>query len=148
PQFIEKSLVGGRHQRRMPELWTLARVKTVLLDFDTYNGLEWSGYAIEVNAAFTKEQARNEYYDRLNELIEALKRLGSHNAFGEGDFATGSDCYGPHRSLSFTITSDRLLTPKLIPIVQSLIRSFPHPYIVSVGYDPFLRGSRHGLSSH
>jgi len=130
------------------ELGSLARVKTTILDFDTYNDLDWSGYAVEVNAAFTKEQAQSEYYDRLLELIETLKPLGSDSAFGEGDFATGSDWYGPHRSLSFTITSDRLLTPKLIPTVQSLIRSFPQPYMVSVGYDPFLNGSRHGLSSH
>lgn len=123
-------------------------MKTTILDFDTYNGLDWSGYAVEVNAAFTKEQAQSEYYDRLDELTEALKHLGLHNAFGEGDFATSSDWYGPHRSLSFTITSDRLLAPKLISTVQSLIRSFPQPYMVSVGYDPFLNGSRHGLSSH
>lgn len=123
------------------------RMKVAVLDFDSYIELDWSRYAIAVNPAFTEEQARDEYYNCLDALIAALARLGSHNAFGEGDFATGSDWYGPHRSLSFTVTSDRLLTPELIPTVQSLIRSFPHPYMVSVGYDPFLNGSRHGLSS-
>jgi hypothetical protein len=132
---------------RVVELGSLGRVKPTLLDFDTYNGLDWSRYAIQVTESFTEEQARSEYYDRLDELIAALERLGSHNPFGEGDFATGSDWYGPHRSLSFEITSDRLLTPNLVPTIQALIQSFPHPYMVSVGYDPFLNGSTHGLSS-
>jgi hypothetical protein len=114
-------------------------VKTALLNFDTYNELDWSRYAIQLTESFTEEQARSEYFDRLDALIAALERLGSHNAFGEGDFATGSDWYAPHRSLSFTITSDRLLIPELVPTVQALIRSFPHPYMVSVGYVHFFR---------
>jgi hypothetical protein len=122
-------------------------VKTTLLDFDTYNELDWSRYAIQVTESFTEEQARSEYYDRRAELIAALERFGSHNAFGEGDFATSSDWNRPHRSLGIELTSDRLLTPTLVPTIQALIHSFPHPYIVSVGYDPFLNGSTHGLSS-
>jgi hypothetical protein len=122
-------------------------VKIALLDFDTYNQLDCSRFAIQVNETFTEEDARSEHFDCRDLLIEALKRFGAHNAFGEGDFATGSDWYGPHRSLSFTITSDRLLNPLLLPTVQSVIRSFVHPYMVSIEYDPFLNGSRHGLSS-
>jgi hypothetical protein len=134
--------------RRVVELKPLAGVKIAILDFDTYNDLDWEAYDVEVTAAFTEERARSEYYDRLAELTATLKRLGSHDAFGEGDFATGSDWNGPHRSLAFTITGDRLLTPELIPAVQSLLRSFPRPYMVEIGYDPFLNGSRHGLGPH
>ena len=124
-----------------------ARLKLTLLDFDSYIQLDWSRYAIQVTESFSEEHARSECYDCLDELIEALNRLGSHNAFGEGDFATGSDWYGPHRSLGFTITSDRLLTPELLPTVQSAIRSFSNPYMVNIEYDPFLNGSLHGLNS-
>lgn len=132
---------------RVVELTSLACVKTSLLDFDTYTELDWSRYAIQVTECFTKEQARSEYYDCLDKLIEMLERFGSHNKFGEGDFGTGDDWYGPHRSLGVELTSDRLLTPKLVPTIQALIHSFPHPYMVSVGYDPFLNGSSHDLSS-
>src|SRR4051794_35149687 len=123
-------------------------MKVTVLDFETYNQLKWPQYGIELTDSFTKEHARSEYYDRLDELRRTLESFGIHNAFGEGDFAVGDDWYGPHRSIGFEITSDKLLTPRLIPAVQSLIRSFPHPYVVGVGYDPFLRGSAHRLSSH
>ncbi len=122
-------------------------MKPTVLDFDTYNELDWSRYAVQLTESCTKEQAQSEYYDRLGQLIAALECLGCHNALGEGDFATGSDWYGPHRSLGIAITSDRLLTPELVPTIQALIRSFPHPYMVTVTYDPFLNGSTHGLSS-
>jgi len=120
-------------------------MKVTRLDFDAYNELNWARYAIALTENFTEEHARSEYYESLDELMEALKRFGSHNAFGKRDFATGGDWYGPHRSLSFEITSDRLLTPLIFPAVQFVIRSFRHPYVVAVGYDPFLNGSRHGL---
>ena len=123
-------------------------MKLTLVAFDAYFELDWSRYAIQVNDAFTEKDARSEYFDRLDKLIEVLERSGSHNAFGEGDFATGDDWYGPHRSLSFQLTSDRLLTPKLLSIVQSVIRSFPIPYMVSISYDSFLQGSRHGLTAY
>lgn len=122
-------------------------MKATVFDFETYNQIKWPQYGIELTDSFTKEHARSEYYDCLDRLRQTLERFGSHNAFGEGDFAVGSDWYAPHRSVGFEITSDKLLTPELVPAVQLLIREFSHPYLVDVGYDPFLRGSAYGLSS-
>ena len=70
----------------MPELWTLARVKTVLLDFDTYNGLEWSGYAIEVNAAFTKPTMISSclYWDFALTRTRANSQRNAENSGAEG----------------------------------------------------------------
>ena len=122
-------------------------MKIILLDFDTYLELDWSRYSIQLTESFNENQARSEYFDCLDKLKEILERMGSHSAFGEGDFGTGSDWYCPHRSLSFELSSDRLLTPMLIPTVQSVIHSLPHPYMVTITYDPFLQGSFHGLDS-
>jgi hypothetical protein len=123
-------------------------MKVTILDFETYNHRKFPQYGIQLTESFTKDDARREYHDCLDRLRRALERLGVHNSFGEGDFVVGSDWYAPHRSIGFEISSDKLLTPKLVPSVQSLIRSFSYPYLVDVGYDPFLRGSAHRLSSY
>ena len=122
-------------------------MKVTILDFETYNRLNWPQYGMELTESFTKEHARKEYYDCLERLRGTLEKFGTHNSFGEGDFAVGSD-WDVHRSIGFDISSDKLLTPKLVPAVQSLIRAFPYPYLVDVAYDPFLRGSAHGLKSN
>jgi hypothetical protein len=118
-----------------------------VLDFDTYIDLDWSRYDVSLSERFTEEQARGEYYESLDQLVRVLEDFGTNNAFGERDFTTGDDWHGPHRSMGFAITSDRLLVPELIPSIQALLRSLPNPYMVEFDCDFGVNKSKHGIMS-
>src|SRR5687767_7208279 len=67
-----------------------------------------------------KKVFHDEYWATHHRCMDALMTLGTHDAFGDGDFCMNEDWY-LSRGISVTLTSRKLWRMELIPLIQMVL---------------------------
>jgi hypothetical protein len=81
-----------------------------------------------------EEAFADEYWGTHEEIVEGLRILGASDFYGDGDFCPNQD-FEHSRVVGITLTSEKMMSPHLIPLCQHLLKKGPTEYEVMITHD-------------
>ncbi|MEI6970442.1 MAG: hypothetical protein WCL44_02910 [bacterium] len=101
---------------------------------DEFEAKDWPEYDVPISPECSEEDFQKEFCDVINELenvllIEGWKRglMRPHD-----DYEIAMESWRPHRSLDFSIISDRILTPHFLPLLAGFLRTLHNRWMLHI----------------
>lgn len=87
-----------------------------------------------INSPVSEEGFRQEYWENHSAIRTSLERIGEYNSSGEADFCMNED-WSLTRGIAIILTSRRLITSGLIPVIQDSMARMVEKYSVHINHD-------------
>ncbi len=112
---------------------TQVQVEVAFLPRDEFAEKDWGAYSVPISPQYTEDDFQKEYYGSIEKLGKTLRAEGWKRGYDEkADFDILEDWYSPHRSLGLGLISSRIVSPRLLPVLDDFLRCQRHRWMINV----------------